>query len=139
MCIRDRSLIKDINNAIIVLAHIRELGVKISIDDFGTGYSSLSYLNKLPVDIIKIDRSFVSAMFHSTSALNLVRNLVGLGKDMGLEVIAEGVEEHKEVEKLNEFGCTVFQGYFFSHPLPADQFKSFATQSQIQSLQKRAS
>ena len=137
--VTESSLIKDINNAIIVLAHIRELGVKISIDDFGTGYSSLSYLNKLPADIIKIDRSFVSAMFHSSSALNLVRNLLVLGKDMGLDVIAEGVEEHKQVEKLSEFGCKVFQGYFFSRPLPADQFKSFATQSQIQMLHKRAS
>ncbi len=137
--VTETALIQDINNAVTALAHIRELGVKISIDDFGTGYSSLSYLSKLPVDIIKIDRSFVSAMFQSASGLDLVRNLISLGRDMGLEIIAEGVEQQTQVEKLTEYGCTLFQGYYFSRPLPADEFKAFATQSTRQSLQKRAS
>jgi EAL domain-containing protein (putative c-di-GMP-specific phosphodiesterase class I)/DNA-binding NarL/FixJ family response regulator len=123
--VTETALIKDMNNAIVALARIRELGVKISIDDFGTGYSSLSYLNKLPVDILKIDRSFIAALSEDSSSIDLVRNLINLGKDLGLEIVAEGVEQAPQIELLGELGCEIFQGYYFSRPLPAHQFEQF--------------
>lgn len=128
--VTETALIKDMNNAILALARIRELGVKISIDDFGTGYSSLSYLNKLPVDILKIDRSFIAAMDQDASSIDLVRNLINLGKDLGLEIVAEGVEEEQQIHVLNELGCEIIQGYYFSRPLPAHQFEQFVNDYQ---------
>jgi EAL domain-containing protein (putative c-di-GMP-specific phosphodiesterase class I)/CheY-like chemotaxis protein len=123
--VTETALIHNISGAASALAHLRSLGIKISIDDFGTGYSSLSYLNKLPVDIIKIDRSFISAMFQTDSGLDLVRNMITLGNDLGLQVVAEGVEEQQQLDKLTEFGCRTFQGFYFSRPLTAGQFEEF--------------
>jgi len=136
--ITETAFIQNMNNVVMTLEHIRNLGVKISIDDFGTGYSSLSYLNKLPIDIIKIDRSFVGAMLQGSGSLDLIRNLIKLGKDLGLEIIAEGVEEKSQVEMLTEYGCDVFQGFYFSPPLSAYEFANFVRQGNV-AVQKRAS
>ncbi len=99
------------------LAALRDLGVRIAVDDFGTGYSSLSYLRQFPVDALKIDRSFVSALGGSEEARALVRTLVRLGADLGLEVIAEGIEDDAQLELLRSEGCDTGQGYLLARPL----------------------
>ena len=88
------------------------LGIRLSIDDFGTGYSSLSYLRQLPVDEIKIDRSFVIGMGAEAGDAVIVRSTVDLGRNLGLEVVAEGVETIETWERLRELGCNTAQGYF---------------------------
>lgn len=98
------------------------LGIKFSIDDFGTGYSSLSYLRQLPVNSIKIDRSFVKGMLDNENDLAIIEGVVGLANAFKRNIIAEGVETKAHIEKLIELGCTVGQGYALSYPLPADEF-----------------
>jgi EAL domain-containing protein (putative c-di-GMP-specific phosphodiesterase class I) len=96
------------------------LGVHVSIDDFGTGYSSLSMLKRLPVDELKIDRSFVSPMMHDESDLIIVRSTIHLGHDLGMKVIAEGVEDQGTLDRLASLGCDLIQGYHVSRPQPAE-------------------
>jgi len=102
---------------------LRQRGVELSLDDFGTGYSSLSYLHRFPLNVLKIDRSFVTRMLRAPEALRLVRSIIELAHDLGLGVVAEGVESQEEVECLRNHGCDYAQGYFFSRPVPADQAK----------------
>jgi diguanylate cyclase (GGDEF)-like protein/PAS domain S-box-containing protein len=102
---------------------LRDRGIELSLDDFGTGYSSLSYLHRFPLNVLKVDRSFVTRMLRSPEALRLVRSIIDLGHDLGLAVVAEGVEEADEVECLRELGCDYCQGYFYSRPVPASQAK----------------
>lgn len=104
-----------------ILQELRERGIGLSLDDFGTGYSSLSYLHRFPLDILKIDRSFISRMMRAPEALRLVRSIIDLAHDLGLTVVAEGVEAAEESERLRELGCDQAQGYFFSRPVPAEQ------------------
>jgi EAL domain-containing protein (putative c-di-GMP-specific phosphodiesterase class I) len=103
-----------------VLTELRALGVRVSIDDFGTGYSSLSYLQMLPVDVLKIDRSFVS----STDRSEIIQLIVGLAKTLGLDVVAEGTETEVQVEHVAALGCGYAQGYFFAAPLDATDASS---------------
>jgi EAL domain-containing protein (putative c-di-GMP-specific phosphodiesterase class I) len=100
---------------------LRTLGVQLSIDDFGTGYSSLSYLHRFPVNYLKIDRSFVSRMTETDDNAEIVRTIVTLARNLGLEVIAEGVETLEQKEQLRMLGCEYGQGYFFARPVPADK------------------
>jgi diguanylate cyclase (GGDEF)-like protein/PAS domain S-box-containing protein len=100
---------------------LRDRGIELSLDDFGTGYSSLSYLHRFPLNVLKVDRSFVTRMLRSPEALRLVRSIIELGHDLGLSVVAEGVEAADEVECLRGLGCDYGQGYFFSRPVPAAQ------------------
>jgi EAL domain-containing protein (putative c-di-GMP-specific phosphodiesterase class I) len=93
----------------------------VSVDDFGTGYCSLSYLARLPVDTLKIDRSFVVRMRDAGYPRNIVAMIVSLAHTLGLKVIAEGVEEDAQVRLLKQLGCDQIQGYYFSMPLPAPQ------------------
>jgi diguanylate cyclase (GGDEF)-like protein len=101
-----------------VLAGLNELGVRLAIDDFGTGYSSLAYLRRLPVQTIKIDRSFVMTMEENASDRTIVRSTIDLGRNLGLDVVAEGVESQAAWDSLREQGCSLAQGYFVSRPLP---------------------
>jgi len=94
--------------------------VHIAIDDFGTGYSSLGYLKRLPVDELKIDRSFVTSMARNASDATIVRSAIDLGRNLGLTVVAEGVENAEALEHLKELGCGVAQGYFTGEPAPAE-------------------
>ena len=103
-----------------VLAQLSELGVGLSLDDFGTGYSSLAYLKRLPVRELKIDRSFVIAMTESPDDDVIVRSTALLGRNLGLNVVAEGVETAEHFERVREYGCDVAQGYYLSRPLPGD-------------------
>jgi diguanylate cyclase (GGDEF)-like protein/PAS domain S-box-containing protein len=115
----ETAIMVDTNRATEVLMHLHELGIKISIDDFGAGYSSLSYLRRLPVDRLKIDRSFVMNMTQNPSDAMIVRSIIELGHNLGLEVVAEGVELEEQYDQLQSWGCDVAQGYFMSRPLPA--------------------
>jgi EAL domain-containing protein (putative c-di-GMP-specific phosphodiesterase class I) len=101
------------------------MGFRLSIDDFGTGYSSLAYLKRLPVDELKIDRSFVSGMETDRDDAIIVRSTIDLGHNMGLKVVAEGIENEAIWHLLRQAGCDTGQGYFMSKPLPATQFDAW--------------
>ena len=120
--ITESLMVEDIKSTIKILNDIKALGVALSIDDFGTGYSSLSYLNQLPVDTLKIDRSFIFPMMESEEKRHLVNNLIKLGHDLGIDIVAEGVEDEQQLEVLKEYGCDVIQGYFYSPPVPSGDY-----------------
>jgi EAL domain-containing protein (putative c-di-GMP-specific phosphodiesterase class I) len=109
-----------------VLDQLGAMGIGLSIDDFGTGYSSLAYLRDLPVDEVKIDRSFVSGMADGTSDQVIVRSVIDLGHHLGLQVVAEGVEDEDTLRRLAEHDCDRAQGYWISRPLPANELAAWA-------------
>jgi EAL domain-containing protein (putative c-di-GMP-specific phosphodiesterase class I) len=109
----------DMDLAVERLNALKALGVKVAMDDFGTGYSSLSYLNKLPVDILKMDRSFLHAGA-SPQASGLANAVVSLGATLALDVVAEGIEHADQWERLRELGCDLGQGFLFARPMPID-------------------
>jgi len=117
--ITESVLMKDAHATVDRLKRLKELGVKIAIDDFGTGYSSLAYLRQFPVDVLKIDRSFVSEMSGSPDAAALIHTLVELGRTLGLVTLAEGIEEQDQFEGLRSENCNHGQGFLFSRPVPA--------------------
>lgn len=117
-------LMQDIEHSIDVLKEIRALGVKIAIDDFGTGYSSLNYLTRLPVDTLKVDRSFIIDFAAETEKTNLVKNMIVMSHDLGMRVVAEGVETLEQLQQLKEMNCDEVQGYYFSRPVVAEEFKT---------------
>jgi len=119
--ITERLLIDQPNEAKAVLKDCQNSGMIISIDDFGTGYSSLSYLNYFPINVLKIDRSFIMDMKDNLSARNLVHSIITLGHNMDMSIIAEGIEEEEHIEMLKNMGCDKAQGYHFSRPLPENQ------------------
>jgi diguanylate cyclase (GGDEF)-like protein len=127
--ITESSLMADAARAMEVLTRLRQMGVGISIDDFGTGYSSLAYLKRLPVDELKIDKSFVLHMAHDENDHAIVRSTIGLAHDLGLSVVAEGVEDEAAWELLTALGCDVAQGYFVSRPLPANELRRWLATS----------
>lgn len=102
-----------------IIHHLKHLGVQISLDDFGTGYSSLSYLSQLPLDHLKIDRSFIADIARNPQATTIVKSILALANSLGIRVIAEGVEDASVLPLLQEQGCEAYQGYYFSKPLPA--------------------
>jgi EAL domain-containing protein (putative c-di-GMP-specific phosphodiesterase class I) len=97
------------------------MGFQIAMDDFGTGYSSLSYLQRLPLDILKIDRSFVQTMLENPNNLEIIKAIVGLGKILDLRIVAEGVETQEQFNTLRELGCDLAQGFFLGKPMPKEQ------------------
>jgi EAL domain-containing protein (putative c-di-GMP-specific phosphodiesterase class I) len=115
----ETAIMEDPEAALTTLERIHEMGVNLSIDDFGTGYSSLGYLTRLPVDEIKIDREFVTDMRSKSQNAVIVRSTVELGHSLGLQVVAEGVEDRATWELLGLLGCDVGQGYFLGRPGPA--------------------
>ena len=110
------------NDALAQLQSLRDLGFEIAIDDFGTGYSSLSYLQRLPVDTLKIDRSFVMGIPEDPKSMALIDAMLSLGHTFGISVIAEGIETETQANFLRERGCQFGQGYFFGRPVPAEEF-----------------
>ncbi|WP_340123901.1 EAL domain-containing protein [Methylobacter svalbardensis] len=112
----------DVDNAIDKIKQLKTLGYAFSIDDFGTGYSSLSYLKHLPVDQLKIDKSFIEDITKNEDDAIFVGTIIAIAQHMHLDVVAEGVESKMELEFLQENGCLCYQGYYFSKPLPEDQF-----------------
>lgn len=123
--ITEQALINDYAEADETIAHLRGMGIKIYVDDFGTGYSSLAHIHRMPVDCIKIDRTFVQDLTTSDMAVKVTRNIIGLANDIGADVIAEGVERREQLDILYSLGCHKFQGFMFSPPIPADEFVAF--------------
>jgi len=113
----------DAEHAIRVLSQLREIGVRFSIDDFGTGYSSLSYLHRLPLDILKIDRSFIAAIDQDGENLSIVRTIMRLAKDLGIDVVAEGTETTAQLAHLRDLDCEFGQGFYFSQPVDAGSIR----------------
>ncbi len=127
--VTENLFIEDIHYILPLLEKLRELGLKISMDDFGTGYSSLSMLKKLPIDELKIDKSFVDEICQDTVASKMVQNIIAIGKNFGMTVLAEGVETHAQKEVLIHFGCDHFQGYYFAKPLSISELEAFLQKS----------
>lgn len=100
-----------------LLGAVRNLGVSVAIDDFGTGFSALSYLEKMPADRIKIDKTFIDALGRGTNGPKIAEMIIPLGHQMGMEVVAEGVEELEQLKLLRELGCDLIQGYYFAKPM----------------------
>lgn len=115
-------VIENLDDTIAKMHHLRTHGVSFAMDDFGTGYSSLTYLKRLPVDLLKIDQSFVRDALEDGNDAEIIRAIVSMAKSLGLEVIAEGVEQKGQLDLLQLQDCHLYQGYLFSHPLPFAQF-----------------
>lgn len=115
-------IMKDAENSISTLNQLREIGIPMSIDDFGTGYSSLAYLKNLPLDTIKIDRSFIRGVPQDRDDSAITKTIISLGKNLGLDVLAEGVETVEQRDFLLQHGCEFAQGFFFYKPMPAAEF-----------------
>ena len=125
--ITETAIMRNVSAVVARLAALKELGVRIAIDDFGTGYSSLAYLQQFPVDTLKIDRSFISTMADSPESGALIRTLVQLGKTLGLETLAEGIEETAQYSQLERDRCDSGQGYLYARPLDANAVEAFLT------------
>lgn len=123
--VTEDSLVSDIEKASSVLATLKQAGISTSLDDFGAGYSSLSYLVRLPIDTLKIDKSFVRALVDSEKASAVIRGIVGLARSLGMKTIAEGVECQHQVDELKDAGCDAIQGYLISRPLTSEAFAEF--------------
>ncbi len=119
--ITETVLFQDVDDSIDTLTSIKSLGCKISIDDFGTGYSSLSYINKLPLDKLKIDHSFIKDIHQDRSSQAIVKTIVNMAKDLGLNVLAEGVEEEAQLNYLKSIKCQYYQGYYFKRAVPLSE------------------
>jgi EAL domain-containing protein (putative c-di-GMP-specific phosphodiesterase class I) len=114
----------EINDTIAAMNTLRKAGVRFSLDDFGTGYSSLQYLKRLPLDQLKIDRSFVSDITVNSSDKTIVRTIIAMAHSLELDVIAEGVETEEQQQILLRSGCIYYQGYLFGKPVPIEQFNA---------------
>jgi len=125
--ITEGSIIKDPERALEILTRLDKMGIRISIDDFGTGYSSLAYLKKMPASEVKIDKSFVLDMLVDENDAAIVQATIDLAHNLGMKVVAEGVENKETAERLKELGCDILQGYYFSKPLPADSFLAWVS------------
>jgi EAL domain-containing protein (putative c-di-GMP-specific phosphodiesterase class I) len=116
-------LVENIEDVIGKMTELRSHGIRFSLDDFGTGYSSLAYLKRMPLDQLKIDRSFIRDILNEESSAAIAQTIISLSRAMGLPVIAEGVETEQQREFLTRLGCHAFQGYLFGRPEPLDQFE----------------
>lgn len=129
--ITERLLMDQPDNARQTLEMCSKAGLGISIDDFGTGYSSLSYLHYFPIDTLKIDRSFIKDMLKNDSSRQLVKSIIALGKNLNLDIVAEGVETKDEAKVLKDMGCDLAQGYYFAKPLGEAEAIEFARQRDV--------
>lgn len=117
-------LINDTEESIDVLSKLKEMGFKIALDDFGTGYSSLSYLKILPTNLLKIDKSFIDTLTTEPRSKALIEGIIKLSHDLGIEVVAEGVEYLEQMSLLKDISCDIIQGYYFSKPIPYEEVKN---------------
>lgn len=120
--ITESMVMNDIDDAIDWMKSIKDFGISFSIDDFGTGYSSLSYLKRLPVDVLKIDRAFIKDVLKNSEDASLVEAIIAIGENLNLKVVAEGAEEKEQVNYLAKANCDYVQGYYFSKPVPGNEF-----------------
>lgn len=121
----EESLLTDIEQAVRTMRRLREHGIALALDDFGTGYSSLSYLKRLPIDTLKIDKSFIDDLPHDAEAVELVTGIIRIAHGLGLKVVGEGVESEAQSRLLKELGCNALQGYLFSRPVEAGKARTF--------------
>lgn len=121
--ITENVVMQNIDHVIATLEEIKSIGINISMDDFGTGYSSLNYLRKLPIDTVKIDRSFVHDIPHNKENVSIAKAIIAMSKSLGLQIVAEGVENIKQVHFFKQQGCYIVQGFLFSKPVSAEDFK----------------
>ena len=118
-----------------MLEELRETGIALAIDDFGTGYSSFSRLQRLPVSRVKIDRSFVQDIPSNQNSCSITRAIISVAHELGIEVVAEGVETHKQAMYLSETGCDVLQGYYIGRPIP---YKKISAKAAFKSVAEEA-
>ena len=129
--ITESLVMENVEENIRKLNEVRALGVQIAIDDFGTGYSSLGYLAKLPVEALKIDRSFIAAMLRDPAAMTIVQTINSLAHTLGLRVIAEGVEIEEQARYLGLLGCDHIQGYLVGKPAPFDEITALLRSREV--------
>ena len=114
---------EDMKKVINIMNSLKELGISFSIDDFGTGYSSLSYLKVLPIDEVKIDKSFIASLTESNSDKKMISTIISIAKNFDLNIVAEGVESFEQLIFLSKIDCDVFQGFYFEEPMPLISFE----------------
>ncbi|MEO6444314.1 MAG: EAL domain-containing protein [Gemmatimonadaceae bacterium] len=129
--ITESTLMQDPDDVARVLHELKALGVTLALDDFGTGYSSLSYLQRFPIDVLKIDRSFVAAMSHGSCDSRLVRSIVALGHSLDMRIVAEGVETETQLAMLRALGCSMGQGYLFARPMAPDRIPALLVDAHL--------
>jgi EAL domain-containing protein (putative c-di-GMP-specific phosphodiesterase class I) len=123
--ITESSLLRDVDVTVNTLRTLKELGVRLAIDDFGTGYSALAYLKRLPIDVLKIDQSFVRALMTDPADATITEAIVSLAAGLNLTTIAEGVETLEQLLLLGSYGCTRMQGFLIGKPVPAEIFEQW--------------
>jgi EAL domain-containing protein (putative c-di-GMP-specific phosphodiesterase class I) len=129
------SVVMDDAEAVLDMLHqLQHLGVQLSIDDFGTGYSSMSYLEKLPFDTLKIDMSFVRKIQDDGEGGAIAATIAAMAHALNKKVVAEGVETQAQLDFMRQHDCELIQGYFYSHPLPADELAAYVNKSVAQTL-----
>ena len=116
-------VLEDIDVAIEKMLELKSLGIILSMDDFGTGFSSLSYLKQLPFDQLKIDKSFVQGIRDNSNDAFIIQTVINLGQRLGMDVVAEGVEDAEQWKLLKSLGCGTFQGYYFCKPVPVHELE----------------
>ena len=126
--ITESTVMEDPAAAVEMLQQMKDLGIRLAIDDFGTGYSSLSYLHRFPLDMLKIDRSFISGMMDGVNGMEIARTVMPLAKNLHLDVVAEGVETAEQVRELKKLNCKYAQGFYFSKPLSPDEAEALMTE-----------
>ena len=124
----ENMLMENAGGNMLKLCELKELGVRLSIDDFGTGYSSLAYLQRFPLDQLKIDRSFISGITAADSPAPIVKAVISLAHDLGLSVVAEGIETEAQLLRVRDWGCEEFQGFYYSRPVPADEYEAMVAE-----------
>jgi EAL domain-containing protein (putative c-di-GMP-specific phosphodiesterase class I) len=130
--VTESALIEDLNPAAAALATLKQLGVRIAVDDFGTGYSSLAYLSNFPLDIIKLDKSFIDRVATTVDGETMVRAVVDLAHTLGLTAIAEGVEHADQAAALKFLGCRLAQGFVFARPMPANDMAALLERQSVE-------
>ena len=133
--ITESAVMENVETATRMLKELRELGVQLAMDDFGTGYSSLSNLHRFPINTLKIDRSFITRMVENNENAEIVRTISGLAQNLGMDVVAEGVETREQLEILRALGCKYGQGYFFSKPLDTQSAEAFICETYSPTVQ----
>lgn len=123
--VTENTFAENISELDVILAKLKSLNCALLLDDFGTGSSSLAHLARFPIDVLKIDRSFITGMAESRSNRAIVSATIGMAHGLGLEIVGEGVESESDVEVLASLGCTLAQGYYFSHPVDAQSAREF--------------
>ncbi len=133
----ESAVMADPEEVAIVFSHLRKMGITIAFDDFGTGYSSLAYLRRLPIDVLKIDRSFVMNVDRAEEDAQIVKTILALGHSLKLSVVAEGIETSPQAELLKSVGCNIVQGYHFSRPLPPAQLDEWLQRHAVTDIDTR--